>query len=168
MALAPIVKELVQRTALGVIRRERGQTDVDTLARYLRDIYRGQTGEPLRTFQRAAEQAQRSYFAARDVESDPMSVLSRARLGVDPSIRQDDQEYRYRVVVIAAARGRTGEVSTAFDIDSDSPLSFAEISQLALDRARSMQTESIKSRAERRSLAESALTIHVISAGRRG
>lgn len=168
MALAPIVKELAQRTALGVLRREKGVTDLDSLARFLRDTYKGQTDATLRDFRRAADQAQRSYFAARDVEADPMATLARSRLGVDPSIRADEPTYRYRVVVVAAPRGRTGEVSTAIDINSDVTLSFAEVSEMAIERVRNLLIDTPKSRAERRSLQESELTVHVISAGRRG
>jgi len=134
----------------------------------MRHAFRGQDeGVVLSTLQAIARRAVEMQDAAVRLNRNPAMAIAASALPQDATIFPEQQRFRYRVLV-SVPDGAGGWTSVATDIRSDAPLSLNQITERARQSSQwDEYPDSAKGRAIIHNLDNAALTVEVLSAGKR-
>lgn len=167
MALSDTVKSQVFLKALGSIRRDGGNADINAIARKLKQDYDVNNSESLLAFRNVVQQAARANQAGKRLtDTDPGPITAKEH-PVDPTLYDSPQRYGYRVVIVVTPTDGGEPFETAVTIHSDQRLSYADISSQAQAAYQSQSLERDYRNQIDRVGPSYAIEVHVITAGQR-
>jgi hypothetical protein len=168
MAFVGATARLLFRSAVAILQSARTAITEGQLAQRLINIH-GQIGrQPFASYQAIARQARRTATTAVAMGSSPAQTFGVADLPVDPSIGRTDPRFNYRILVTVENASTGGQVKYAIDVQSDQAQSLASLTQQAQERFSPWASRQSTRRAIRQLGSNVAVSVEVLSAGKRG